>query len=162
MQSDDLGLAAKLLELISSDDHERLCQGREYSCSCGYDERKDAALREAAAAIERLVAERDEARRRIELLTAGINGVVNFQSPLTRAQVREAMSDLLESTGSRPWTTEDQSPFAARAGRLAEALKAIRGGVRTDGHVWIDCGNGGLESGPTIGEFIDQALKDAP
>lgn len=53
----DLELVAKLLELISSDDHERLCQGREYSCTCGYDERKDAALAEAAATIERLTAE---------------------------------------------------------------------------------------------------------
>jgi hypothetical protein len=42
------------LRSYASDDHERLCQGREYSCTCGYDEKRDPLLAEAAAEIERL------------------------------------------------------------------------------------------------------------
>ena len=42
------------LRSYASDDHERLCQGREYSCSCGYDDKRDPLLTEAAAEIERL------------------------------------------------------------------------------------------------------------
>ena len=42
------------LRSYASDDHERLCQGREYSCTCGYDEKRDPLLAEAAAKIERL------------------------------------------------------------------------------------------------------------
>ena len=46
----------KRLHLYARDDHERLCQGREYVCSCGYDDKRDPLLEEAAAAeIERLL-----------------------------------------------------------------------------------------------------------
>lgn len=41
----------------AKDDHERGCQGRCYDCSCGYDDKRDPLLREAAAEIERLRAE---------------------------------------------------------------------------------------------------------
>lgn len=36
------------------DDHERGCQGRYYTCSCGYDEQRDPLLVEAADEIEQL------------------------------------------------------------------------------------------------------------
>lgn len=42
------------LRSYASDDHERLCQGRYYSCSCGYDDKRDPLMTEAAAKIERL------------------------------------------------------------------------------------------------------------
>jgi hypothetical protein len=48
------------LRSYASDDHERLCQGREYSCTCGYDEKRDPLLAEAAAKIERLNRELDD------------------------------------------------------------------------------------------------------
>ena len=38
----------------ASDDHERGCQGRYYTCSCGYDDKRDPLLTEAAYEIERL------------------------------------------------------------------------------------------------------------
>lgn len=43
------------LHLYVGDDHERLCQGREYSCSCGYDDKRDPLLKEAAFEIGRLL-----------------------------------------------------------------------------------------------------------
>jgi hypothetical protein len=40
------------LRIYATDDHERGCQGRCYDCSCGYDEKRDPLLKEAAAEIE--------------------------------------------------------------------------------------------------------------
>ena len=42
------------LRIYATDDHERGCQGRCYDCSCGYDEKRDPLLKEAADEIERL------------------------------------------------------------------------------------------------------------
>ena len=42
------------LRIYATDDHERGCQGRCYDCSCGYDDKRDPLLKEAAAEIERL------------------------------------------------------------------------------------------------------------
>ena len=50
------------LQKLVSDDHQRGCEGRTYSCSCGYDDLKDKALVKAAAEIARLRAELEEAR----------------------------------------------------------------------------------------------------
>ena len=44
------------LRIYASEDHERLCQGREYTCSCGYDDRRDPLMTEAADEITRLEA----------------------------------------------------------------------------------------------------------
>jgi len=42
------------LRIYATDDHERGCQGRCYDCSCGYDDKRDPLLKEAADEIERL------------------------------------------------------------------------------------------------------------
>lgn len=52
-------LVERLNDIWSNDDHARGCQGREYSCTCGFDERTFATAKEAAARIEELEAERD-------------------------------------------------------------------------------------------------------
>ena len=47
---------------LADDDHARGCEGRCYTCTCGYDDRVDAALHERdtlAAEVERLKAEAD-------------------------------------------------------------------------------------------------------
>lgn len=44
------------LQEYASDDHERLCEGRCYSCSCGYDDKRDPLLEEAADRIAQLEA----------------------------------------------------------------------------------------------------------
>ena len=75
---------------------------------------------EAADALASLVRERDEARQERDYLKSGVNAVVNCQSALTRAQVREAMDDLLVKGGWTAWGTENQSPIVERA-EAAEA-----------------------------------------
>ena len=42
------------LRVYINDDHERGCQGRYYDCSCGYDDKRDPLMTEAADEIERL------------------------------------------------------------------------------------------------------------
>ena len=44
------------LREYASDDHERLCDGRCYSCSCGYDDKRDPLLLQAATRIAQLEA----------------------------------------------------------------------------------------------------------
>lgn len=61
--SEVIDLTKRLDEVVHSDDHARLCQGREYSCSCGYDERKDALIWEAANELGRLRALVEQAFR---------------------------------------------------------------------------------------------------
>ncbi len=46
----------------ANDDHERGCQGRYYECSCGYDDKRDPLLTDAADDITRLKAEVDRLR----------------------------------------------------------------------------------------------------
>jgi hypothetical protein len=66
---DELGeLFERLRAIFRSDDHKRGCQGREYSCSCGYDARIQALAEEAAAALTRLIAERDGLAGHVEQL----------------------------------------------------------------------------------------------
>ncbi len=45
------GLIDRLQQIVPNDDHARGCQGREYTCICGYDARKDALIAEAANAL---------------------------------------------------------------------------------------------------------------
>ncbi len=42
------------LRSYANEDHDRGCHGREYSCSCGYDDQRDLLVVEAADEIERL------------------------------------------------------------------------------------------------------------
>jgi hypothetical protein len=51
--------------LRANEDHLRGCQGREYACDCGYDDRQDGLRLLAAAEIERLRAALQAARQSI-------------------------------------------------------------------------------------------------
>ena len=48
------------LRAYAGDDHERGCQGRYYDCSCGYDDKRDPLLTQAADEIEQLRAALEE------------------------------------------------------------------------------------------------------
>jgi len=41
LKPDELVLTERLREIYHSSDHERGCQGREYACTCGYDDRNN-------------------------------------------------------------------------------------------------------------------------
>jgi hypothetical protein len=72
-----------------------------------------------AALISSLVAEN-------EALVLALSSIINCQSPLTKAQVREAASDLLEERGIKPKRMEDQSPFVVRAIEAERLLAEAR------------------------------------
>jgi len=59
----DKDIVERLLNICENDDHERGCQGREYDCTCGFDERTFVTAKEAAQTIAALRAERDAARK---------------------------------------------------------------------------------------------------
>jgi hypothetical protein len=54
--SDAIAKAIEALELNVERDHERGCRGREYDCSCGYDDERETAAAEALAALKALEA----------------------------------------------------------------------------------------------------------
>lgn len=81
---------------------------------------------EAADAIEMLMHERDALR-------AGLNGLVNCQSRLTRAQMREAAAGLLNGAA---WSTDDQSPFVAQNSELRAVLQSAVDLYGREGGPW--------------------------
>ena len=81
---------------------------------------------EAADAIEMLMRERDALR-------AGLNGLVNCQSRLTRAQMREAAAGLLNGD---TWSTDDQSPFVAQNSALRAVLQSAVDLYGREGGPW--------------------------
>lgn len=56
----------EMLRGYANDDHERGCQGRYYDCSCGYDDKRDPLLTDAADEIARLRAENERLRADLE------------------------------------------------------------------------------------------------
>lgn len=65
------GLVARLNQIWRDGDHERLCQGREYSCTCGFDNRTEATAKEAADRISALEAEVERLKREVEVWREG-------------------------------------------------------------------------------------------
>ena len=87
--------------------------------------------------------ERKQSKARIEKLEAGINALVNCQSALPRAALREAAADILDK---RPWRTEDQSPLVSqnhalrfRIEKLEAALRSVLQYRLTD-ETWVKLG----------------------
>lgn len=55
-----------LLKGVATIDHARGCQGREYACSCGWDEEREQYAAQAATLIEAQAAEIEGLRRALE------------------------------------------------------------------------------------------------
>jgi len=68
-----------------------------------------------------------EAADRIEKLEAGINALVNCQSALPRAALREAAADILDK---RTWRTEDQSPLVSQNHALRFRIEKLEAALR--------------------------------
>lgn len=64
------------LRNISRGDHERGCQGREYVCSCDYDETSWNTAEEAADEIERLQAALREIRDYVEVMPVMLESAI--------------------------------------------------------------------------------------
>lgn len=97
--SEMMDLTKRLDEIVHSDDHARLCQGREYSCSCGYDERKDALIWEAANELGRLRALVEQAFRDGLVYGGNIRGAdadLAWKHSMARFNLSEALSPSLK------------------------------------------------------------------
>jgi hypothetical protein len=71
----------KRLREYASDDHERGCQGRYYDCTCGYDDKRDPLLDEAATRIAQLEEEGDKARARGDRMRMALEDIA-YPNPL--------------------------------------------------------------------------------
>ena len=56
-------LVARLNDIWRDGDHDRGCQGRSYSCTCGYDEQTIATAKEAATELQRLSSENSKLKK---------------------------------------------------------------------------------------------------
>lgn len=68
------------LRNISRGDHERGCNGRSYTCTCAYDETSWKTAEEAAAELDRLRRELEEARRALEQVCKDAKRVDVYQN----------------------------------------------------------------------------------
>ena len=80
--------------------------------------------------LRELAGRYDEAAERIEKLEAGLNALVNCQSALPRAAIREAAADILEG---KTWHTEDQSPFVSQNRALRARIEQLEAALRKIG-----------------------------
>lgn len=80
------------LRNISRGDHERGCQGREYVCSCDYDETSWRTAEEAADEIERLTRALSEARAESDLLQDVLDSRPAINAGLPETYIRWSQS----------------------------------------------------------------------
>ena len=92
-------IVAELLDFTTRD-HERGCTGREYVCSCGYDNDIEAAIKKAAAEIDRLRKENEELKAALredaERMKADQNAIDSLRLSLSEARAtgrREGMEE---------------------------------------------------------------------
>lgn len=77
MTTPDIAAQCEGLRAITTTDHERLCQGREYVCSCGWDAENEAKATKAADTIERQAAEIERLRGALIRQTDNMAFVLN-------------------------------------------------------------------------------------
>jgi hypothetical protein len=123
-------LAERLREIVSSDDDERGCQGREYTCSCGFDDRVtvtcgfddrvSAILLEAASAL----------RSRDEQITK-LREILMCEDDETTAEVA---TEVMRARGAMAanWSEvcADKARLSARCEALEKALATAAGQFR--------------------------------
>lgn len=109
------------IRAYAEDDHERLCQGREYSCSCGYDERRDPLLSEAAEALTTLERELEEARAERDALIKSTGEHLTVRSEyLARATASQAEVERLKEALAR--TERNRDMWKAQVAEQAKQL----------------------------------------
>lgn len=114
-------------------DHSRGCQGREYTCSCGYDDQRDAEILRLRAEVERLTG---DLKRANELVNAALD---DYRE--ARAEEREQAAQITDEKASyhlRLWEDDSVLPEAAVehkacADALKEASASIRQAVSGEG-----------------------------
>ena len=80
------------LRAHANGDHVRGCEGRMYSCTCGYDEKTEPLLAQAADEIERLLRHLQAAEAEVVRLRGELSVALNrLQNELDRAPVGVAV-----------------------------------------------------------------------
>ena len=109
------GEVEKRLRDRLGEDHARGCEGRHYTCSCGFDSETDALVTKAADAIAQLRAERDEARQ---------SAKVRLHSIQTHADKHSEACAALTAAESE--LTKLKSELEATAARELELRQIVR------------------------------------
>lgn len=97
----DLAGLVERLEAITTSDHERGCQGREYSCRCGWDEETMAISTDAAARIRDLEAENARLKQEVLSFCAPHAARYAVDYDLPKGHLHPAHYDILKRVGAR-------------------------------------------------------------
>ena len=115
------------LNRIWKDDHDRGCQGREYSCTCGFDEDVWKTAKEAADEIDQLTRELAEAERKLgEEITKAMHA--EARATLRERSYQYARNDALEEA-AKVADEEAGTLFydaGAPARKVAARLRALK------------------------------------
>ncbi len=111
------------LRAYACEDHERLCRGREYDCTCGYDGRRDPLLKDAADEINRLRVEN-----------------IQMQAALGYGILAEDERHIIPSNPYKCGTCDARKHLPAENDRLRAALEEIECGL--SGAAMEDCEHG--------------------
>lgn len=111
------------LQEYAKDDHERLCQGREYSCTCGYDDKRDTLLQEAADCIIAFCAETDRWRSMYREVYAVWDGR-RAEVGMLRDEIERLRSALQEISSTERDSCSEWFQDIARAALAQEARDA--------------------------------------
>jgi hypothetical protein len=128
-----VGDVAELIERlreVSEGDHERLCQGREYACTCGYDQRTLDAATEAASRLAALQQRMDALERKnvflgdanMELLDR--SKAAEIRAEAAEQRVEELSSDFADRSIKYICEKARAEAAEARERVLREALSA--------------------------------------
>jgi len=128
-------MSTELVERLrdyAGDDHERLCQGRNYDCTCGYDERRDPLIAAAAdelTALTAKVALLTEALRPFGKLGGDIpqhfDDAVTVQAGIDYTMDAEEVESLQKLSG-RALTSDRATLIVSIDGLTAGDLRAAR------------------------------------
>jgi hypothetical protein len=122
-----MGMADLITRLRTTelDDHARGCEGRQYTCTCGFDDRLYAILEEAAAALTTAQAEAEALKQRI----AELERVV--------AQASVWFEEYAEQHAAKAKQAVDSYEQASRrqkAARNAERAAVVRAALSENGN----------------------------
>ena len=108
-------------EDVANDDHARGCQGREYSCTCGYDDRVAATLEWAVGKANEYAALADAERRRAEKAEAEIKRLRAVPEDVAGLVERlNGWFDGIRLSETTALQREAAAALTARAARIAE------------------------------------------
>jgi hypothetical protein len=110
-------------DVLTEDDHTRGCAGREYECTCGYDERVAAEIKRLRAALS---SESETAENPIQIIAAAIDPEVYVDSHWTAPDLNAPAITLLAGIRSERQSKAERKATLAYAAMRRAGWDVVR------------------------------------